>query len=196
MKKRFYDQDPSVSQAIELLLIFPEEMQAVIADGLSTIAEQEFRANEMINDFKSMGSDKVLALYKSKQKKRKYDKNPTVHRAMNYMMILSPENRVIISKKILEMITFLQGYLITCKNLTTAPSLNGVERIRDVYVQFGPDDVRHFLAAMQEEFMNKLQGLEITAKHPAAGDEQKEMVIITEEITVEGPGMKIKGDFR
>jgi hypothetical protein len=44
-KYRFYDQEPSVSQAVELLLVLPNELQSIIADGISMIAEQEFRAN-------------------------------------------------------------------------------------------------------------------------------------------------------
>jgi len=84
-KYRFYDQEPSVSQAVELLLVLPQEMQSIIADGISLIAEQEFRANELMKELKSLGTEKVLAVYKSKQKKRAYDKNHAVHRAINYL---------------------------------------------------------------------------------------------------------------
>lgn len=195
MKKRFYDQDPSVSQAIELLLVFPEDMQAVIADGLSTIAEQEFQANEIINDFKSLGTEKVLAIYKSKQKQRSYDNNPTVHRALNYMMILSPENRLFISKRIIELIGYLQDYLKTCKLHEATPTLPSVERIRDVYIQFGPEDASRFLQAMEQEFTRKLR-MKGEEPQKALVEAKKDEIIITEEITSEGLGMKIRGDIR
>ncbi len=200
MKKRFYDQDPAISRAVEVLMLLPEEMQSIIADGMSLIAEEEFKANELLNDFRSIGTDKVLAIYKSKQKKRKYDKNPSTHRAMNYMMVLSPENRLLISKKIVELMGYVQDYLKACQaNHVDADNLV-VGNLTDVYVKFGSDETRQFLRAVQQEFKRKLESEPVVPPKPKDDDKQSngfvKQVNLQEAIRDEGLGMRIKGDLK
>jgi hypothetical protein len=181
-KYRFYDQESSVSQAVELLLVLPNDMQSIIADGISLIAEQEFRANELMNELKSLGTEKVLAVYKSKQRKRAYDKNQAVHRAINYLMVLSENNRLWISKRIVGLMAHLQDYLKTCRLYSAQPTQQSVDQLTTVYVKFGPDEVKSYLKAVEAEFIS--QGRQ---KTPTQGS-------MVEVIMDEGIGLRIRGD--
>jgi hypothetical protein len=181
-KYRFYDQDTNVSQAVELLLVLPQDMQSIIADGISLIAEQEFRANELMNELKSLGTEKVLAVYKSKQKKRAYDKNQAVHRAINYLMVLSENNRLWISKRIVGLMAYLQDYLKTCRLYSVQPTQQSVDQLTTVYVKFGPDEVKSYLKAVEAEFISQGRQKATTQGH------------MVEVIMDEGIGLRIRSD--
>lgn len=157
-KKRFYDLDVNVAQAVQLLMLFPDEIQSIIADGLSYIAEREFKANEILKELKSLGRDKVLAIYNSQKKRRDYDKNPSVHRAMNYLMILSDENRRFIAQQIIGLMGYLQNYLKACRKYESSASLDTMESITGVYLELGVQEVQQLIRAIESEFKRRLDG--------------------------------------
>lgn len=195
MKKRFYDQEPSVSQAVELMLVFPDDLLGIVANGLSLIAEREYDAKELLENFRSLGTDKVLALYKSKQKKRKYDQNPQMHRAMNYLMVMSPEKQQVISKRIVELVGYIQEYFKTCKEYTVRPEVGAVESLTETYVHMGAEETRKFLKTVKDEFIRQLQESGPPTPEPVAAKEGRPKSI-SEAIRDEGMGMRIKGDIQ
>ena len=150
-KKRFYDQDPLVSQAIHLLLLLPGEIQTLVAECTARIAESEYRANELMHNTKSLGSDKILALYKSKQKKREYDQNPLIHRALTYLMLLSEENRRLIASRIVGLISQINDYLRSCQASAMAPSIEHMRDIRSTYLKLGPEEASRKVKHIQEQ---------------------------------------------
>jgi hypothetical protein len=131
-----------------------------------------------------LGTEKVLAIYKSKQKKRIYDKNAAVHKAINYLMVLSENNRLWISKRIVGLMAYLQDYLKTCRLYSAPPTQQSVDALTNVYVKFGPEEVKSYLKAVEAEFIN--QGRQ---KNPTAV--QGAMV---EVIMDEGIGLRIRRD--
>ncbi len=156
-KYRFYDRDVNVSRAVELLLVLPFDLQSIIADGIAFIAEQEFRANELLRELKSLGTEKVLAVYKSKQRKRDYDKNPAMHKAINYLMVLSDDNRLWMAKKIVGLVAHLKEYLQTCRLYSMSPTQQGVGSLTRAYTHQGAEEVKLYLKAVEAEFIR--QGL-------------------------------------
>ena len=103
---RFYEKDPTVKCAVESLFCFPAEIRRVLANGFSLIAERDFKVLEIENRGKNLGMEKVLSLHKSKQKKRPYDQCPSTHKALNYLMMMTPDSRVFLANKILERCIF------------------------------------------------------------------------------------------
>lgn len=184
--ERFYDQDPVLSQAVQVMRMFPEDMQAIIADSLSMIAERECQASALMEDLKSIGTEKVLAIYKSKQKKRDYDQSPSLHRAMNYLSILSGENRAFIARKIMELMGYIQEYLKTCQGHSIPAETQAVEALADVYVKFGPDRCKQFLNDMEAEFVRKVSSERLESLNPPKST-------FSEAITDESQGLRIKG---
>ena len=149
--KRFYDQDPLVSQAINLLMLLPGEIQTLVAECTAKIAESEYRANELMHNMKSLGSDKILGLYKSKQKKREYDQNLLIHQALNYLMLLSEENRRRIASRIVGLIAHIKDYLQFCRSCSMAPNLEHIREIRSTYLKFGPEEASRKIKHMEEQ---------------------------------------------
>lgn len=148
-KKRFYDQEPTTSRAVELLLVFPPDLQSVIADGISMLAEQTFKISDMLKELKSLGTENVLAFYKSKQRKRDYDQIPAVHKAINDLMILTPENRIFMARKILGLMTHLQEYLRACKRHASVPSVSTIRETIHLYARYGASEAAQHLRGME-----------------------------------------------
>ncbi|HEY9685410.1 MAG TPA: hypothetical protein V6C52_00395 [Coleofasciculaceae cyanobacterium] len=156
LHQRFYEQEPVVAQAVGLMFLFPEPMQEIIALGLSQIASQECQAHEVMNNVKSLGSEHVLSLYKSKRKRRNYDQNQIIHQAINHLFVLSPENRVFVSHKVIELVGFIQEFLKATNTLPSNANLRTMNQMMEIYVGFGPDESRQFLDALQDQFLRSL----------------------------------------
>jgi hypothetical protein len=170
--KRFYDGEPTTSQVVNLMLKFPDELQTVLGNSMSEIAARDFNADEILNDLKSLGTEKVLSMYKSKQKKRDYDRNAAFHQAMNYMMVMSSQNRQAISGKVLVLMGHMQEYLQVCKERNASPSAQVMADIADVYIKEGSDQAKGFISELKIE--------------PDAS--------LNESLRSEEEGMRIKGD--
>src|SRR5690606_18151945 len=104
--KRWYDRQPRLSQAVRLMMLFPDEVKSIISDGIMLLANREFQVSEQMNSFRTLGSEKILGLYKSKNKRREYDQNELLHKAMNYLYILSEKNQDFMAEHILQLVKF------------------------------------------------------------------------------------------
>lgn len=167
---RFYDQDPVVSQAVKLLLMLPSEIQTLAAECLSKIAETEYRMIEMLQETKSLGSDKIMALYKSKQKKREYDQNPAMHRALNYLMLLTAENRRMIAHRIVGLISHIQDYLKACQKFSIAPSYQQMGDVAIMYMHRGPDEANLLIRDMELKSLRQPKLRRRSEPLPATGE--------------------------
>jgi hypothetical protein len=217
-QQRFYEKTPIVKQAVDAMFLFPGDIQGVIARGFSLIAEKDCKAKEMMDNLKTLGTDKVLAMYKSKQKKRHYDQNPDTHQAMNYLMIMNPESQVFIASKVIEMMGFMQEYLQLCKTYAQSPERESIHAISDTYVHQGPKEARVFLSSLNTEFRNRLLGLQPASNPPITHPLENKAPLASvasaaagttsirttrngnedgfgEAIRSEKAGMKIKGDL-
>ncbi|MBX2860335.1 MAG: hypothetical protein KTR14_03815 [Vampirovibrio sp.] len=157
-KSRFYEKDPLVNQAVEALFSFPPAFQSIIAEGLAEIAERECRANELAEQLKSLGTDKVMALYKSKRKGRTYDQNPQTHKMMNYLMLLSEENRQLMARETLQLMSCIQDYLSLCKEYESQTSAEAMQTLTGTYTGHGEKATREFLKTVKVQFMENLAG--------------------------------------
>ena len=157
MKQRFYDKNPTTSQAVGLLFKFPVNFQLLIGKGISMIAEREFKARELLQSYKSLGAEKVLAMYKAKKKLRTYDDEPILHETMMYLFLLTEENQVLISKKIIKLVGHMEKYLVMCSSYKRGPETKHAETIRDTYVLHGDESVEELLTRMEAKFISELK---------------------------------------
>lgn len=137
LKRRWYDKHQKLYQAVTLLGTFPKTIQPIIGEGASLIAERRFHAHELMASFRSLGSEKVLGLYKSKNKRRPTDQIAQVHKAINYMYILPDENRFFMAGHVLELVHVVYGYFNVCKEFKAAPASGHIQRLSDTYVDHG-----------------------------------------------------------
>lgn len=129
--------------------MFPPDLQSVIADGISMLAEQTFKISDILKELKSLGTENVLAFYKSKQRKRDYDQIPAVHKAINDLMILTPENRIFLAHKILGLMAHLQEYLRACKRHASVPSVDTIRETILLYARYGAPEAAQHLRGME-----------------------------------------------
>lgn len=149
---RFYEKNPAVNQAVTNLFSFPADIRSVMAKGMCAIAEADFNAHIHIQDLKSLGKDKVLALYKSQDKRREYDKDPYLSKAMNYLMILESSNQFFLALKVNDLIGVVQEFISLCKEYAQTVQLEIIERITNVYVRCGLNETQDLLAAIHTKF--------------------------------------------
>jgi len=190
MKRRFYEEDRIVNQAIDMMLVFPDDLQSVIAQGVSRITDKEFLTSRLNKHVQSLGADVVLALYKSKQKQRGYDTNQYFHQMLNDLLVLSPENRHFVCEKVMELMGFITEYLQTCKVYAINPERETVDAITSTYVKLDKMACAQFIRALKKEFMDRLD-----SKAPVAQVHEKRDKSVREAVKDEGQGMKIRGDM-
>ncbi|MBX2859906.1 MAG: hypothetical protein KTR14_01635 [Vampirovibrio sp.] len=154
--KRFYDEDPDLSRAVNLLIDFPEELQDIIAEGISEMADRHCQVQELMKDLRSLGPDKIMGIHKSKRKQRDSDKNPRVHKTLNYLFILPIEERKKLAREVLNLYQQVFEYMQLSKEYGYAPRMEDVENITQVYIYHGAGEVQEFLKKLKSEFKSKL----------------------------------------
>ncbi|MGE0201448.1 MAG: hypothetical protein AB7P76_10825 [Candidatus Melainabacteria bacterium] len=150
-RKRWYDRQPRLAEAVRILSHLPDEVTNVLSEGVVVIANRDFNIGNALHDVKSLGMEKIMGLHKSKNKKRLYDQNPTLHKAMNYLYILENDNQDVMADHILTLMTFIQEYLSTCKIFQADASQDDIAKITKIYVEQGGPEVRRFLDSLREK---------------------------------------------
>jgi hypothetical protein len=87
---RWYDAYPNIRDVITLSEALPVSVQEEIGNHFIAMVKQYQRALEGAVEFKHLGPEVVLSLYKSKCKQRWYDEVSALHIAVNLMMSLPP----------------------------------------------------------------------------------------------------------
>ena len=154
-KKRWYDQNKALSASIPMLETFPIEIQALIADSMIVLAERECRADKLMDELKSLGAEVVLGLYKSKNKRRVYDSNPSMHKAMNYLYILPDANRTFMGEQIRDVIQHVYAYFQTCKAASVEPSLQDVGAITKTFAHGGTVEAQQTVEKFKTQYADK-----------------------------------------
>lgn len=190
-RNRWYDQTPEVKKAVDLLIAFPEELRAIIADGTIGLAERQFQAAELLKSVRSLGTDKVLGLYKAQKKQRRMDQLPSVYKALTYMYILATQNQVLLSRSILVLMDYVSDYLRACQSFKQSPEAEDVVSLTHCYVERGPEEVQAFLKSTRERFQELLAGGDLLARKLHEQDSpMRERVRGNRQ-----QGMKIQGDL-
>lgn len=164
-KKRFYEEDPTVRKAVESLFLFPDDIQKIIAKSFSLIAKRDCNAEELLKEFRTLGSDRIMALYKSKRKQRHYDRIPAVHDALNYLLVMNPESRIFLAAKVIELVSLMQDYFKLCKQYTEPPNLELIENLSTVYIERGRKAVIAFMQQVETQLQNALKQESRTLAH-------------------------------
>lgn len=192
---RFYEKNETVKQAVTLLFKFPPDVRSVLARGFCQLAESDFDAHVVIKDFKRLGKEKVLALYKSAQKRREYDCDPYLTKAMNYLMILNPDEQFFISVKLLDLMHVVRDFMVVCKQHAVKLQLAMVEKITNMYVHCGRKEAEEFLTNSKNLFERMFIKNDVQPKsdqlapHVPTNDEKD---AFWRSIATEGYGMRLK----
>lgn len=154
--QRFYDRDKSVCAAVNLTRQLPQDFQGLIADGINTVAVRDHQADEKLSHLKSLGAERILPLYKSKNKRRDYDTVPEFHTAMNYLRILEEDERRKVTDTIIDLAEFAHHYLETCRYTACIPDQKKIEQVRDTYLEMETAQAMQYLQAIRQEVLSTL----------------------------------------
>lgn len=151
--RRWYDKDMDMSRFIAAMCLFPYEIQTILCEGTTQIAEIEFHVKEQENHFKSLGLDKLERLWSSTLKRRLYDRNPMMFRAVNYMSIMSEETRRLLLIKANELLDFTIEHYDICSAADTEPTMDEVAKMTYIYVTEGSTQAKQFVREFRKIFM-------------------------------------------
>jgi hypothetical protein len=155
--QRWYERQPRLSQSVKVLQMMPDAIKSILADAIMLIATREFGKEEPLNVIRSLGSEKIMGLHKSKNKRREYDQNELLHKAMNYLYILSEEKQDFMAEHALKMLHYIQDYLAACQEFQVDSSIEEVAALAKTYVEQGSVEVEIFLRKLRKEFYIQLQ---------------------------------------
>ncbi|MBX2860294.1 MAG: hypothetical protein KTR14_03605 [Vampirovibrio sp.] len=152
--RRWYDDKPLLSETIKNLLSLPYSLQLVIVEGVVYLLNKECEAQHLIRALRSVGHQNVTGLHKSKNRRRQYDANPYLHKAMNYLLILSTEGQALIAEQVQELLECNLEYFKTCKEFGGDSDLKDVAELTSVYVEQGNEAALQQVNQIREEFLS------------------------------------------
>lgn len=156
--QRQYDRSHELAQAVNILTLMPDEIRSIISESVLNLMHQEYEETMQEKHYRSLGSDKILGLHKAEHRRRAYDQNPILHRAMSHFYILSETAQDYMGKHILAMLNYIQSYLDTCGELQQDPSLEDVAAITQRYIEKGSAETEAFLKELWNKFYIKVFG--------------------------------------
>lgn len=149
--KRWYDKKPTVKKAFTQLCDFQDDLLTVLASKVCMMVESRYEANNLLASLKSLGTERVLAIYKSKSKLRKLDENQQMHLVVNYFFVMRPDHQNKAAGDTLEMVAIANDYLTVCEKFEYKPSKTHVETLADTYVRSGEIPARELLAGISDQ---------------------------------------------
>lgn len=153
MNQRFYDQEPLLQEAIRFTDQLPKEVQFVAVQGISEMAIRYFQADIRLGNLKSLGTEVILPLYKSKSKRRQYDAIPAFHTAINYLRVLNPEERHHIADRMVSFHRLVADYLEKCKFTALIPDHTRLTHISETFLPMEKDRAEEYLTSVRQELL-------------------------------------------
>jgi len=156
--QRLYDRSPELVQAVKVLTLMPDEVRSIVSEGILTLIQEEFKETMREKHYRSIGCYKILGLHKTQNRRRAYDQNPILRKAISRLYILSDSAQDTIGKHIVAILEFIQRYFEDCTELQQQLSLEDIAAITNRYIENGSEDVDQFLKSLRNEFHIKLHG--------------------------------------
>ncbi|WP_303675052.1 hypothetical protein [Vampirovibrio chlorellavorus] len=167
MNQRFYDQDVLLKESIQLASQLPKDAQAVVVKGFNWIATHQFQADTRLGDLKSLGTEVVLPLYKSKSKRRLYDAMPAFHMAINYLRVLRPEERHQVADRLITFNRLVVDYIEKCTFTAFLPDHHRLNKISETFLPMEKERAQDYLLSVRQTLLTlNLPQSNITERTP------------------------------
>ncbi|MBK8189119.1 MAG: hypothetical protein IPK79_01560 [Vampirovibrionales bacterium] len=143
--RRWHDARGDLSQIIDLLTTLPEAFLAPVIQAIRARADSCWETRELL---KSLGTEKILALHKSKRKRRNYDQNPDLHQTVNLFLALPPDSQDTLASESLQFLQVAVQFVAGCQNWNLDPSRE-LPKLSSAFVGGGP---RAMVTMMEKEY--------------------------------------------
>ncbi len=182
--RRWYDQQANWSQSVDLLSRFPDNIQDEVAESMIRYAQREFNIDDLANSLKSVGPEKVLGVYKSREKRRKLDESSRVYKALTCYYVLGEEERNQMAFFVYRVTKEVFHYLEVCREGSFLPLESDIMELTSL------------LAIDPERDMEEwLERRRVTAKRAEVSGVSGEAVKITfEHLTDDLEGLSVRSD--
>jgi len=148
-QSRWYDFDSRVSGVIVSLNALPVSAQQQLADFTLRLCEQVLQDQTRKRGFKSLGVEKIVKLNKSGLKRRGYDANKFVYRAMNCLIMLPVESQTKIINDLDESTKLVADYVLFCDTHHLTPSLTVIANLISLVEHLSISKARQYLSSVQ-----------------------------------------------
>jgi hypothetical protein len=149
--RRWYDSRPPVRQALALMPKFPPAFQTVMADGLLTIADSQYRAEHRLKELKMLGTRLVMALYKANQRQRKADRSTELFQLSRYLLVLPPDKSDALGHDMLRLMTLIARYIKAASVHKTPAEVGLASEITNVFTYRGEAIARKILDDLERQ---------------------------------------------
>jgi hypothetical protein len=145
-QQRWYEKQETLSSSVTLLKAFPADYQSILGDTTIKLAEKHYQADERLKNLRLLGPNAVLSMFKSKHKRRDYDKNETVHKAVNCLYVLSDDERLFIATKVIEVAGHFLEYFSICLETGQPVSKEVLQVLSTAFIQERLEDTAAHLS--------------------------------------------------
>ncbi len=125
---RWYDEYPPMVRAVELMESLPDQYRQHVATAVVSYT-REHHLLGTAEELKSVGHHKVLGLIQSKLRRRWYDKDPVLHKAVNNILLMDESNRQNMSYRLVVSLEALETYREKCEQDGTLAGYDDMEQI-------------------------------------------------------------------
>jgi len=142
---------------MDLLDSIPEKIRPTLAEALTQWGNPGSDLGEILDSFKSLGREKIMALHQAQKKRRSYDQDPHLYQIANTFLIIPEVDRVQFAKRYLEFISVMVDYMAECDTFDVDPKEADLRKMRDLFVEKDEDAVRAYLEEIHKPYYDKLE---------------------------------------
>ena len=102
-----------------------------------------------------MGKEKVLALYKSKNRQRAIDQSNALHVLLNYLFVLPEKQQYALATQILGVSAIIYDYCSACQIFDKPLKIEDIRKLSDLYFGGGTDSAKNALEVLKAELRLK-----------------------------------------
>lgn len=133
-KARWYETERDVALSVEMIVGFPTIYKALMGSTLSRLADKHCQASQLLQNPRTLPPEKVLNLFKAKNKARSYDKIESVHHAMNCLYVLPEAERNLVATQVITVVGHLMEYISICQSTNQPVDDVIMQEITDSFV--------------------------------------------------------------
>lgn len=154
MNRRWYDQEASCTRLLTQIQGMPQPEIREFASQVLLNFGEKLRKGLHDRDKKkwevnSIGHNAIQGLYRyGEEKRRWYDQEPTLHKAVGTLYTLNPEGLAILGFKLGDTFGLLQVYAQVCTQLNELPNLKEMGRIATTALQTGTKEAEDILVSL------------------------------------------------
>jgi hypothetical protein len=148
--RRWYDSRPVVKKCLTHIVLFPTQLQPVMAEGANTLADRKFKADKALSNRVGLTRAQIAALYQTQQRRLALDQCPSLRRLYRYTLILPVAKGDAFSELTIKLMNLIARYLKHCGQHNMPPNTSVASSLTDIFVHHGDAAAAAVMQDMQQ----------------------------------------------